>query len=178
MFSDLHTTIPTAFATQEIPSWLPFFWHHLTISLTGVQLAAQLQQKSMLSLFMQINEGLRNFGCRWIWQGCHSAGRSYEEVKNQNAQENEHNFGMIKEVFIKIFHDFILNIQNKKWCQLICETPARFSLYCLRILKISFPRGYATHHKMAFFLVGRRGRAGLDGILKCTMIDMQDCYPI
>lgn len=150
--------------------------HHLSHwGAAGCPIAAKIDAVS----FMQINEGLRNFGCRWIWQGCHSAGRSYEEVKNQNAQENEHNFGMIKEVFIKIFHDFILNIQNKKWCQLICETPARFSLYCLKILKISFPRGYATHHKMAFFfLVGGRGRAGLDGILKCTMIDMQDCYPI
>lgn len=133
----------------------------------------------MLSLFMQINEGLRNDGCRWIWQGCQSVDRSYyQEVKNQNAQENEHNFGMIKEVFIKIFHDFILNIQNKKWCQLIHETPTRFSLYCLKILKINFPRGCAMHHKMAFFLVGGRGRAGQDGRLNCTMIDMHDCYPI
>lgn len=44
-------------------------------------------------------------------------------------------------------------------------------------LKINFPRGCAMHHKMAFF-AGRRGRAGQDGILNFTMIDMQDCYPI
>lgn len=27
------------------------------------------------------------------------------------------------------------------------------------------------HHKMAFFLVGGRGRAGEDGILNCIMIE-------
>lgn len=56
-----------------------------------------------------------------------------KKKKLKCSQENGHNSGMIKDVFIKCFHDFILNIQNKKWCQFILETPTRFSLYCLKI---------------------------------------------
>lgn len=85
---------------------------------------------------------------------------------------------MIRDVFIKFFHDFILNIQDKKWCQLIRETPTRFFLILSQNVKISFPRGCAMHHKMAFVFEGGRGRAGQDGMLNFTMIDMQDCYPI
>ena len=96
--------------------------------------------------------------------------------KKKNAQENGHNFGMIKDVFIKFFHDFILNIQNKKWCQLICETP-RFSLYCLKIERSVSQEGVQCIIKWPFF-EGERGRVGQDGMLNFTRIDMQDCYPI
>ena len=99
------------------------------------------------------------------------------KLKKKNAQENGHNFGMIKDVFIKFFHDFILNIQNKKWCQLICKTPTRFSLYCLKIERSVSQEGVQCIIKWPFF-EGGRGRVGQDGILNFIMIDMQDCYPI
>lgn len=50
-----------------------------------------------------IHEIVGDSACAYIWQGCHSLGRSEKEAKNHSTKENGHNFGMIKDVFIKVF---------------------------------------------------------------------------
>lgn len=99
-----------------------------------VQLAAAQFQNHNSRPPLHVQKGLISYYCRKVdlvmlqisWQ-------KLKGSENQNAQENGHNSGMIKDVFIKFFHDFILNIQNKKQCRLTCKTPVRFSLYCFKI---------------------------------------------
>lgn len=83
---------PSARTSSEVP-------------LGSVQLPDCGIVKAVLWVLFHENNDLRDSGCWEIWQGCRSVGRSQIAVKknNQNAQENGHDFGMIKDVFIKFF---------------------------------------------------------------------------
>lgn len=74
---------------------------------------------------------------------------------------------MVKDVFIKMFHNFILNIQNKKMvCSFVRHQPD------FHYIVSKSPGGGGVHCKMTF------SRGEKEDVLNCSMIGVQDCSPM